>query len=239
MGRVRTMAARAEARTARLAAWFSPLAKLPARYRAALLQGAAAVLLLALGVVIGKQLAWILIAVAITVIVLVGLAGFLASAAGPAATAKPTIRVPFEKPASPTDSDEVLLKVVKNRQEKHRQTANASLREALAAELKFARGLKANFADSLNQADVAVRAVFGTPRATSKQDIDEFERRVKSLLRDRPDLWQRFCYVKPRAHVPATVHPAIAPLRQVLQLDERARLAARIAQLELILDNDL
>jgi hypothetical protein len=74
---LRAVVAKLERRSAWVAARLHPLAALPPRVRASLLQGAVAVLFLALGVVIDKEIAWVLIGVAVTVIVLVAVAGFL------------------------------------------------------------------------------------------------------------------------------------------------------------------
>jgi hypothetical protein len=49
-----------------------PVAQLPARVRAVILQTAVAALLLALGIVIDKEVAWIVVAMAVTVIGLIG-----------------------------------------------------------------------------------------------------------------------------------------------------------------------
>lgn len=69
------------------------LSSIPAKWRAVAIQGAIAVLLVALGVVIGKGFAWILIAISLTVIVLFGIATMV----GGAATAATPLPPPGQK----------------------------------------------------------------------------------------------------------------------------------------------
>ncbi len=59
-----------------MAARIAPLHRIPQKWRTLALQGAVALVLVAFGVVIGHTLAWIIIAICATVIVLFGTVGF-------------------------------------------------------------------------------------------------------------------------------------------------------------------
>jgi hypothetical protein len=106
---VRAVVAGLEKRSASFVARLRPLAVLPPRLRAALLQGAVAVVLLALGVVLNKEIAWILFGIAVTVIVLLAVAGFLSGGGGrdlvptsePAAISSTLAHRPVDEPLTP------------------------------------------------------------------------------------------------------------------------------------------
>src|SRR4051812_197869 len=95
------IAARMERVSEALGGKMLPVAQVPPRVRALVLQAAVAVLLLAAGIVIGHTLAWVLIGVAVTVIVIFGAAGFVARQPRQVATGAASPPGASEEAASP------------------------------------------------------------------------------------------------------------------------------------------
>src|SRR4051812_35509343 len=75
MPNARTVLAVVEANTAKVVSRFEPVASLPVQVRARIVEGALAMLLLALGVVIGKTIAWLVIGIALVVLAVMFLSG--------------------------------------------------------------------------------------------------------------------------------------------------------------------